>query len=440
MDRKGMLRNGVLFGGVIALVFLASGVLSAQEAGPAASTVQDKLESVTDEQRAGFGIVTTRWVNATSTLPAYAFILGCHDCAGAEYDTAGNLVNASDLNKIPTSYILRVPENWNGKLVIHIPGGVFNQTAFQPYLQTLLKEGYALAVMDHPAPGDPSFPYDHFVNPPYSTRDFANNYFSTGQSIKDLVSDVFGVPQGTYGFGNSRGVLRGLGLLADKKSSPFDGYLFASGVDGTQANMEAYIKSLKGDKKVPLTCLPIRSSLTNNDRLISAFIGLADPEFRDLVLSGQASPLDYNVSERPFQVQKSWAELELGGDIQKKTIILQGLRDRNSWPEGSLGYPDKIVQAGKSDNMRLYLFKDIAHVGGVDTPNMPAALLVDGIHKLDAWVQEDEEPGALNESPFMPSLQQSCHALGFQDDPYGCFDHVFFNMTGGYYPDSQPPC
>src|SRR4030095_13645357 len=73
-----------------------------------ADDCEAKYNGLTDEQRVMFNIEFDAWVPAStlppplSTLPAHAFIGGCHNCAGASYSPTGVLLNSSDLNKIPT--------------------------------------------------------------------------------------------------------------------------------------------------------------------------------------------------------------------------------------------------------------------------------------------------------------------------------------------------
>src|SRR4030095_2352745 len=175
-----------------------------------ANDCEPKFYNITPEQRVMFNIDSDECRPATLTLPTHAFIVGgCPDC---DYDDAtGALRNSLDLNKIPTSWILKVPKGWNGRAVVNIPSGGSDHVAGSQsvVLVPLLNEGYAIAAMNHPLPGFPGFDYLTFVEPPYHTHDFRNEYFATGHLLRDLISAVFGNPIGFYATRQSRGTFTG---------------------------------------------------------------------------------------------------------------------------------------------------------------------------------------------------------------------------------------
>jgi hypothetical protein len=59
---------------------------------------------------------------------------------------------------------------------------------------------------------------------------------------------------------------------------------------------------------------------------------------RAMVLSSEGSALDYDVSTRPKDVQRSWGNLENGAEIAAPVILIQGLRDVAIWPSGTLHF------------------------------------------------------------------------------------------------------
>jgi hypothetical protein len=392
------------------------------------SVVHGQVEAITDAQRQQFNIMQAEWRPATSSLPAHAYVLGCHDCAGAKYDSQGNLITVG-LKKIPTTYILRVPENYNERLVIMVPPGNLSHTTLLR-MKIPLTEGYAFAVMNHPSPGFPSFPYDQFIEPPYHADDLRHKYFATGHLLKELVSGVFGTPRGTYGLGVSRGVLEAMGILAAEQGVPFDGYVIESGGNGRLTRLMSFIQSMRTDQLVPLTGLqnPLATRTQSQvQEFFAAEMSAADPEYRGWILGSQASALDYDVAQRPWEVQLAWKSLEYGGDIQRPTIIITGLSDRTIFPGDTLQYAEKIVASGKHDLMRLYLFKFMGH-GGTFDPQGPSAapesLSAYAISELDGWVQNGTEPGILSAGSLLGS-SQSCAILGYIDDPMGCFHEIF---------------
>jgi pimeloyl-ACP methyl ester carboxylesterase len=338
---------------------------------------------------------------------------------------------------MPTSYLLRVSENWNGRVVVVIPPGIANQTFFIPFMVMLLNEGYAVAAMNQPEPGFPGFPYEDFIGPPYSTKDFRNRYLATGHQLKDLITAVFGEPAGTYAFGLSRGTLEGTQILEDESGTPFDGYVLGLGGNGLPNQLMSLAESYQAiPNRVPLTNLTPLLEITADQKannlagVPTIGIGTADPEYKAFILSGStdeerlARALAYNASERPKKVQRAWAALEFGADIKRPTIFLKGLRDRVVYPGLALRYSERIAEAGKSGLLRLYLVRDMTHGGPIDTPAPPQTLFVDAVHKLDAWVQNGDEPGPLNASLLnsdAPDPVESCTIRGFGTDPLGCF-------------------
>ncbi|HKY62396.1 MAG TPA: hypothetical protein VJR29_03175 [bacterium] len=383
----------------------------------------DKLNDMTDEQREQFGVVDASCVANNPELTAHAFVLGCHNCAGATYSSNGSLVNTSVLHKIPTSYLLKMPENWNGKFVVVIPPGRADQPAdhvtfwSQPFMNALLNEGYAAAVMDNPTPGSAIFPYEDFISS-YSTKDNRNGYLATGHQLKDLVTDIFGAPAGTYGLGYSRGVLRGAGFLVDEAGAPFDGYVLVSGGNGVFNTMLTHIEAFKTNL-APLTNLtPFETTAAVRIFSLVAAIAPADPEYRAYILSGSTEEerleraMAYDVSERPKDVRREWGKAEYGPELKKPTINIHGLKDLVLYPIEALKFSERVIEADRSDVYRLYLVRDMPHA-------VPQSVFLDSIHKLDAWVQNSAEPGPLDASEF--GLQQSCTALSLGTDPLDCF-------------------
>lgn len=125
-------------------------------------------------------------------------------------------------------------------------------------------------------------------------------------------------PAHAYALGQSRGVLSGVGLLAARAGGPFDGYVILSGGNGYLGDLTAFTQSYLTDGLIPLTGLPNPLSglpAQEVEEALASEIGVADPANRALVLSGQASALDYDVTTRPRDVQRSWRNLEYGAKI-----------------------------------------------------------------------------------------------------------------------------
>jgi hypothetical protein len=169
-------------GVVLVLAVLGAVTLAVPSHAAALGNIRAQTLLIDEADGESFGIKEVRWVEASGSTPAYGYILGCHACGGARYTPAGELADPTSLPAIPTSYILRVPESYGAKLLANVPPAFFTQTFLRPFHQQLLGDGYAVAVMNHPEPGFPGFPYDRFSQPPHSTADYAREYAATGSS------------------------------------------------------------------------------------------------------------------------------------------------------------------------------------------------------------------------------------------------------------------
>jgi hypothetical protein len=259
------------------------------------------------------------------------------------------------------------------------------------------------------------------------------------------MTEVFGAPLGFYGFSLSLGTFAGLGLLAADVDSPFDGYVMGIGGNGRLTQLMTFKEAFQTEpNRIPLTGIPLlQSDDAQKVARVVEILEIIDPEY---VADINGAPVDeqlplalaYNVAERPNEVQKTWADMELGAELKKPTIVFHGLRDRRVPPSECITYAERIEDADRSDLFRLYLVKDMAH-GPADPPVVPQSLSADAIRKLDAWVQNGTEPGALNASQY--GFRPSCATLGFGQDPLGCFCNVLDGGIGGFCSgDSNTVC
>jgi hypothetical protein len=300
-----------------------------------------------------------------------------------------------------------------------VPPGETDQTFFRTYHQTLLRDGYAVAVTDHPQPGFSAWDYDKFIRPPFRTSDYRRGYEQAGRLLKSILRDVVRPSKGSYLLSWSRGAVVGGGLLAGSETSPYDGSVLLSAGGGELDLLKAIISSLRTDGLVPLTHLA-HSWLPFD---VATIISDADPDYWYQVLAGTANALDYDVTKRPTAVQAAWRELKFDGHLQGPTIVIQGLRDTVVWPGGSVQYAQDVVSAESQDNLRLFFFKAMAH-GPNDPPGPPNALFSDAVRALDKWNTEGAEPRPLVAGPPIGERQSSCTAMGFGRDPRACFNAV----------------
>ncbi len=426
--RHGMLglsRLGITLAACVCTALGTATAATPSDAATAPGDVHTQTLLIGQADREAFGIKEVRWVEGSGLTPGFAYTLGCFACGPASYTSDGELADSASLPKIPTSYILRVPENYGSKLLVNIPPGTSTQTFFHPRHQQLLADGFAVAVVDHPMPGFPGFPYEQFFRPPYSTADYGREFAATGHLLRDLLTALYTAPTSAYALGNSRGVLAGVGLLADHADRPFDGYVMVSGGNGDLTDLTTFTQSYLTDGKIPLTGLPNPLSGLPKEEVEAGLadeIGVAEPAYRAMVLSGEASALDYNVTARPESVQRSWGNLEYGAKITVPVILIQGMHDTTIWPSETLRYAQRIIEADRGDRLRLYLINDMGHAP-FDPPAPTDALYVSAVRTLDSWVTTGVEPGPIDTGTL--GSHPSCTALGYGADPLGCFAEVF---------------
>jgi hypothetical protein len=417
----------VLFGILFAFFFLSP----QGKAHATGRSVQEACENLGKFQKKLFGIQSCTWTVPPAPAVPYARLVGCHSCSGATYDAAGNITNAADLTEIPTSWILNVPESYSGKAVVRVPPGSLDHLFFVPFMETLRNEGYAFGVMNHPSPGNPLFPRDRF-GASFRTGDLRDEYLLTGYQLRLLLGVVFRSAHSFYGFGVSRGVLLGMGLITDEPLSPFDGYVLVVGGNGYLNYNASLVQAFKNNA-IPLTGIaPIQQTDAAKVGALIGQIRLSDPEYADFILS-QATPAEqlalamaYDPSTRPRAVQKEWANVEFGPRLWRKVIIFHGFRDRTVLMDGTLTFAQHIIEAGRRNLYRLYLIKDMGHAP-FDPPAPPEEMQADAVRKLDVWVKAGTPPDesdcaqqdCMDGGQFGPL--RNCSVKGFAADPLGCF-------------------
>jgi hypothetical protein len=174
------------------------------------------------------------------------------------YNDDGSLIT-DGLAAFPTSYLLRVPEAWNGRLLVIVPGGSAPHTQFRPFAVELLELGFAVVTINHPSPGFPGFPWESFTQRPHG---IPLAYFSCIHFVKDFMAESFARAAVMLFFGESRGAGRGRGLLVGMQGNPIDGYVLFTGGAGRKDRLEATIAVLAsavngtGANVIPLTGQP----------------------------------------------------------------------------------------------------------------------------------------------------------------------------------------
>jgi hypothetical protein len=381
------------------------------------------LDALTADEIERYNIAQARWVPADDDVAVdYAYLLGDLDGI-ATYNPNGSLITEG-LTQIPTSWLLRVPQAWNGRLVIVVHGGAAPHNHFLDYEKRVLELGFAVATEDHPSPGFPGFPWETFYERP---KALADAYFACTYLVKDLLAEVFAPAAFTTFFGESRGSGRGGGLLVGRHGNPIDGYVLVTAGAGRRDRMESWLMVLSaavngtGENVIPLTDQPTGIPLPLDDLWIGNLadqIGFADPNYRAYVLASlsdsvaQDRILGYHIPDRSIRIQHDWDDTLFDPDLEAKVIMIHGTDDNDVWAAGTISFGQKVIDAGKSSMIRLYIAPGQGH-----TP-WPLAAFINSVLLMDDWVQ-GTPPGTLvmDDTHSVPNNWQ----LGYPDDAYQYF-------------------
>src|SRR5262249_39288647 len=151
----------------------------------------------------------------------------------ATYNPDGTLIT-DGLTEIPTSWLLRIPEGWNRRLVVIIPGGRADHTDLPGVAIRLVERGFAVVTVNYPSPSFPGFPFGQFTQRP---REIPAHYDSCIRFVKRFIHRGFGPIATTLFYGASRGVGRGGGMLVGIHDNPIDGYVLFTGGDGRRGRL-----------------------------------------------------------------------------------------------------------------------------------------------------------------------------------------------------------
>lgn len=381
------------------------------------------LDALTADQIERYNIAQARWVPADEDVAVdYAYLLGDLDGI-ATYSPDGSL-NTEGLSQIPTSWLLRVPQHWNGRLIVVVHGGQAPHNRFFYYEKSLLELGFAVATEDHPSPGFAGFPWESFYERPKALSDA---YFACTHLVKDLLSEVFAPGSFTIFFGESRGSGRGGGLLVGRLGNPIDGYVLVTAGAGRRDRLESWLTVLlaavngTGDNVIPLTGQPTGIPLPLDELWITNLadqIGFADPDYRTYVLESPSNAvaqdriLGYYIPERPVHIQHDWDDTLFDPDLQAKVIMVHGTDDNDVWAVGTVSFSQKVIDAGKSSMIRLYIAPGQGH------GPWPLDAFVNSVLLMDDWVQ-GTPPGTLvmDDTHSVPNNWQ----LSYPDDAYQYF-------------------
>src|SRR5262245_48866829 len=116
----------------LAVLATTSTLARAEAPGYEGLDIHALLDSLTDEQREEYHIAIARWQTATPPQwPVdHAYILGSLEGV-AKYNDADSTTITTGLTIFPTTYLLRIPASWNGRVLVAMhPAGYLGMNPF----------------------------------------------------------------------------------------------------------------------------------------------------------------------------------------------------------------------------------------------------------------------------------------------------------------------
>jgi hypothetical protein len=308
-------------------------------------------------------------------------------------------------------FLLRMPEKWNGRLVVTASPGISCENACDIYWSDyLISRGFAFACTDK---GIHALTDGDDIYIPCAPENGIANWYKRFEALaltaKEETEKFYGrKPEKTYAVGISNGgyLTR---LAAERGEGIFDGGLDVSGVfwrsdtGGLMGHIPAALNAMKSgapDRKL------LEAAGYPADPQWDALMGLYSMIYwesslayflRDLDPGYAGTPAEYNYRSRPAAVKEAVRGIENSGDLKMPLISLSGGLDYliPKIPH-AVAYKDMVSSRGKQKSHRLYIIERGTHVDKdreffptVD-PLMPHA------HKafelLTAWVEKSSAP------------------------------------------------
>ncbi len=328
-----------------------------------------------------------------------------------------------------SQFVIRIPDNWNGGLVVSGAPGVRAQYANDFIISDwVLSKGFAFASTDKGNTGAKFYKDDS--TPGGSIREWHERVTQLTVASKRVVRQVYAKhPQRTYMAGISNG-----GYLTrwQLENNP---ELFDGGLDWEGTLFRAEGPNLLTYLPTALKHYPVYAA-TGDQAAHDAIIGAGfepgseflwpfhhsyywdltqriyreelDPTWDGDLDAGipfcaSGTPncdADYDYASRPQAVKDAVASISLTGKIGKPMITVHGDLDTLlPAPTDSDVYDQMIDQAGAGDLHRYYKVEDGTHTDGLYSafpdrlrPLLPCAR--DGFDLLTAWVEDGEAPPA----------------------------------------------
>lgn len=293
-------------------------------------------------------------------------------------------------------FLLRVPREWNGRLVVAAASGITDETTYDLYFSDfLVSQGYAFAATDKGVrraviDGDTVVMP---MTPESSVRRWAGRLETLAAFSRETLSRLRGrAPERTYAVGLSNG-----GFLARRAAEmgfvhgavEISGVMWRADKGNLLRELPSYLR--KGFPGVDEKWKPLADlyKLVYWESSLGVFISDLDPEYR-----GAAA--DYDLDARPAALA-AIREFENTGDLKAPLISIAGRHDFLIPCAGHAeAYRDLVRSRGKADLHRMVFEEDAAHIDTnaemfpFVTPLMPRAHAAFG--ELVAWVERAKVP------------------------------------------------
>ena len=327
-----------------------------------------------------------------------------------------------------SQFVVRLPDDWNGKVVISGSPGTRRQYANDFVIgDWALAQGYAFASTDKGNTGA-AF-YRDGSRPGGSIREWHHRVTQLARATRTVVAEHYGErPRRTYLFGVSNGGYLTRWQLENRPA------LYDGGVDWEGTLLRARGPNLMTYLPAALKHYPDYAATGDqaaHDAMIAA--GFApgseflwpfhhsyywdltqriyreelDPEWDGDLDAGvpfcrsgtiPACDADYDYASRPQRVKNAVRSVELTGRIGKPLLTVHGTLDALLPPATSSDVYDELVErAGRDRLHRYYVVEDGNHVDGLYTtypdrlrPLLPCARAA--FTHLTAWVERGTQP------------------------------------------------
>jgi hypothetical protein len=274
-------------------------------------------------------------------------------------------------------FVLRVPEDWNGKLVVAAASGITDERTYDLYFSDhALSRGFAFAATDkgvRRATLDGDTVLMPFL-PENSVRRWASRLEALTALARETCAALRGrAPEKTYAVGLSNG-----GFLARRAAEEgfVDAAVEVSGVlwradSGTV--LRRLPVALRATAKTPWDRDALaRAGFPRGDErwdpviafyraayweaVMLLFLGDLDPEYA-------GDPADYDLDARPASVRQAVASFQNTGDLKVPLVSIAGRRDLLiDCPGHAEAYRDLVASRGKSALHALELVDDASHI------------------------------------------------------------------------------